>query len=290
MAEVQCYFNGRFVPIQSASLPISDLGFVHGITITEQLRTFQKRPFLLDDHLARFFRGLDTFDIQLPWSPDQVASIVEETVSRLIQATGQSECAVGIFATPGSTSRFGQESLDPQFCVYAYALPIEYSTSEFYQQGVRLTVVDIQDTESSHWPKNIKVRSRAHYYLADMEARKSKSLPLLVGANNELRDSSNASPIYVFNPNELTLPDEESVLDSISLRYVGRLADELGMNVSRRTVQQSELNQVRAMGLVNSLYCLVRVNSVNGRRLESDAQELRAIGHLWGKHVGTKFE
>jgi hypothetical protein len=47
------WLNGRFLPLRDASLSVLDAGVTTGASVTERLRTFRNRPFLLDEHLAR---------------------------------------------------------------------------------------------------------------------------------------------------------------------------------------------------------------------------------------------
>ena len=52
------YLNGRFVPESEASISIYDLAVVLGATVTEMTRTFNRKPFRLEDHLQRLFQSL----------------------------------------------------------------------------------------------------------------------------------------------------------------------------------------------------------------------------------------
>jgi branched-chain amino acid aminotransferase len=53
MKEPWVYLNGEWLVASKAALSLTDAGFVLGVTIAEQLRTFHGKIFRLDDHLAR---------------------------------------------------------------------------------------------------------------------------------------------------------------------------------------------------------------------------------------------
>ena len=49
----QAYLNGAWLPASELSIPVGDLGFLVGATVVERLRTFNGRPFRMDEDLAR---------------------------------------------------------------------------------------------------------------------------------------------------------------------------------------------------------------------------------------------
>ena len=167
MTQPLCFLNGEMVPIVSASLPISDLGFIHGVTVTEQMRTLGGKPFLLPEHVRRFQSGLDLLKIQLDKSTSDVGEIVDSVASQFLNQSDNVDCGIGFFASPGSTGRFGQPATKSLFCVYAYELP-SGEWNDFYRSGCSLKVSEIKDVDSQSWPKHVKIRSRLHYYLADI--------------------------------------------------------------------------------------------------------------------------
>src|SRR5690606_31815649 len=58
MSTPVAYLNGRWVEAAELAVPIADLGFTMGVTVTERLRTFGGRVFRQAEHLARFSHSL----------------------------------------------------------------------------------------------------------------------------------------------------------------------------------------------------------------------------------------
>jgi branched-chain amino acid aminotransferase len=73
------YVNGNFVPADQAALPINDLGIVRGYGVFDMLRTYNRVPFRLQDHLTRLKRSADQIDLALPWSLAELESRVFDT-------------------------------------------------------------------------------------------------------------------------------------------------------------------------------------------------------------------
>lgn len=280
MSSVECFYNGEYCPVESAKLPISDIGFIHGVTVTEQLRTMNGKLFLLAEHLHRFNEGLKRLDIKLDVSDEKLVNVAHELTSRYLKKSQQSDCGLGIFATPGVTDRYGQAPRGPQYCLYCYPLPEQELKNPFGRE-FKLKISQTQDVDSASWPKNIKVRSRLHYYLADLEFKDTPYTAILVDQNGYIRDTSISSPLFFFQPSELTLPPVEDILNSVSLGFAIHLAKQLNFRIERRAVHRSEVENLEAMGLVNSLFCMATVSEFEGKKLDTDSQELNRMIELW---------
>src|SRR5947208_6752075 len=63
MQQPLAYLNGRYVPLSQAAVGVFDVGFLQGVTVAEQLRTFSGRLFRLDLHLARLARSLELIGV-----------------------------------------------------------------------------------------------------------------------------------------------------------------------------------------------------------------------------------
>ena len=64
MQEPLAFLDGRWVAASAAAVSVSDVGFILGAAVAEQLRTFAGRIFHLDDHLARLAQSLEIVGIE----------------------------------------------------------------------------------------------------------------------------------------------------------------------------------------------------------------------------------
>ena len=60
MQQPIAYSNGQIIPHAQLHVRPQDLGFMWGVTVAEQLRTFRGELFLLDEHLDRLAKSLKT--------------------------------------------------------------------------------------------------------------------------------------------------------------------------------------------------------------------------------------
>lgn len=76
------FLNGKFVQEDALVIPVRDLGFTRGYAVFDFLITYNRRPFMLVPHIDRLFCSAELIGLQLPWSKDQMNSLVIETLDK----------------------------------------------------------------------------------------------------------------------------------------------------------------------------------------------------------------
>lgn len=94
--------DGEMVDASSASIPITDVGFIRGFGVFEVMRAFDGVCFRLKPHLERLARSAEMLGLDLP---------LEEELSAWCNraAEGSSECVVRLFVTGGDDPFDGTE-------------------------------------------------------------------------------------------------------------------------------------------------------------------------------------
>src|SRR5688572_149664 len=75
------HVNGRVLTEEHATVSVFDHGFLFGEGIYETLRTYRRRPFLLDRHLARLRHSASLMALDVPFSDEELARRVGETMA-----------------------------------------------------------------------------------------------------------------------------------------------------------------------------------------------------------------
>ena len=174
------YWNGQIVATGSLSLPIFDAGFIQGLTVAEQLRTFDGKLFRLEDHLRRLQHSLEIVGVDPGVSMSELALVVQNLAQcncRLLEP--DDDLAVAIWVTPGPYPKYASIApAGPNVCCHMH--PLDFcSWSARYEAGERLVTSQYRQVSTQSWPAELKCRSRMHYYLADKEAREKE--PALAG-------------------------------------------------------------------------------------------------------------
>ncbi|MCU0500037.1 MAG: aminotransferase class IV [Anaerolineae bacterium] len=125
------YVDGEFVHSDSAQLPVTDLAIVRGYGVFDFMRTYGGKPFHLDEHIQRLFRSADLIGLDLPWTHEQVKTVVLETVARNAYA----ESNVRIVVTGGDSQDFLNPNGTPRLLVLC--LPANPPPAHYYTDGVK---------------------------------------------------------------------------------------------------------------------------------------------------------
>ena len=176
MNQMLAYLNGRMIPASQACLPVYDAGVVQGASVAEQCRTFNLRPFRMDEHLDRLFRSLRHLGIDIGQTKDQLIDISAQLVTHNggLLETGE-EFGIIQFVTPGPYATYAGMSdmpahRGPTVCVHTFRLPFEL-WAEKMQTGVRLVTPAVRHVPPECVSPRMKHRSRLHFFLAEQEAR-----------------------------------------------------------------------------------------------------------------------
>ncbi len=76
------YINGAWVHPQDAQISINDVGLLRGYSVFESLRTYDRQPFHLAEHLNRLYHSAEIIEMQVHYTRASLAGIVYEVIER----------------------------------------------------------------------------------------------------------------------------------------------------------------------------------------------------------------
>ena len=296
MSEALAFFNGDFIPASQAAVPFYDAGFVLGATVAEQLRTFRGRVFRLQQHLQRLEHSLQIVDVDPGFTMAELSDAAGELIARNHPLLDPGDdLGLSIFVTPGpyptmveAARRAGPNQ--PVVCLHTYPLPF-HLWAEKYVTGQSLMVSDVRQVPASCWPPELKCRSRMHYYLADLRARKTRpdTRALLLDQDGCVLETSTAS-IAIFRQQEgILAPPQEKILPGISVGVISELAEQLGIPFGHRELSVEDVRQADEAMLCSTSPCVWPVVELDGQPIGNGrpgAVCARLLG-AWSDGVGV---
>jgi branched-chain amino acid aminotransferase len=90
-----CALDGRLMPAEEATIPVTDEGLLRGDGAFEVIRVYDGRPFALDDHLVRLRRSLTNLRL------DADVDAVQADVEALLDAAPDHDGCLRLFLTRG---------------------------------------------------------------------------------------------------------------------------------------------------------------------------------------------
>ena len=292
MNEAQAYLNGRFIPASAAAIPVHDAGFVQGVTVSEQLRTFGGRLFRLEAHLDRLWESLEIVGIDADISRSELQSIVNELAARnhALLDPGD-DLGLAILVTPGPYAGLSVGApAGRTLCLHTY--PLAFSLwAEKYDRGESLCITGIQQTPAECWPPRLKCRSRMHYFLADRRARAidPAARALLTDAQGNITETANANVLVLLPGEGLCSPPRDQILPGITLAATCELAESLGLQVRERVLTANDLRHAEEILLTSTPNCVLPVTRFNGLPVGAGAPGSVFLGLLeaWNRYVAV---
>ena len=266
MPTTLAYLNGRFLPFDELKISPHDAGFVQGVTVAEQLRTFNGELFRLDQHLARLGRSLATIGVDPGHSLERLGEIGRHLVehNRPLLAEGD-DVGLSIFVTPGPYGTFAPAGASgPTVALHTY--PVAFAGfADKYAAGERLAISDVRQVPDNCWPADLKCRSRMHYFLADRDARTRYpgARALLLDQDGWVCEASTAN-VFLYRADEgFVSPPGEAILPGITVAACSELAGKLGLAWRERQIAPPEVKGADEVFLCSTSPCVLPVVQID---------------------------
>ena len=262
-AEIECYWNGAWVPNAEISIPLDDLGFSMGVTVVERLRTFSGELFQIEKHLGRLRRSLEI----VGWDCQSLCHEVAGALDGFIQRNGSllehgDDWSVAVFITPGKSAA----ATEPTVCVHGFPLLFQHWAKQ-YQTGAEAVTVDVRQVPQNCWPAELKCRSRMHYFLADRqaEAQQPGARAILLDQEGFVGEGTTANVVAYFADRGLATPPRSRVLPGVTQEVLFEMAESLDIPHCEADLMSTQLAAADELYFASTSICLLPVVRVDGQ-------------------------
>jgi branched-chain amino acid aminotransferase len=204
--------DGKFVPADQAMLPVDDLAIIRGIGVFDLLRTYQGKPYFLEEHVTRLLHSAREVNLALPWSHEQICRTALETLAR----NSLDEANIRIIVTGGSSPDFMTPSGKPRLLVLVTPLP--KLPAQWYSRGVKVITVNVRRNHPGAKSINYLPATMA---LHAAKARGAVEVLFLDDNDNVLEGST--SNLFAFVHGRLATPGQ-GILFGITRKVVLEMA------------------------------------------------------------------
>jgi branched-subunit amino acid aminotransferase/4-amino-4-deoxychorismate lyase len=298
MTEPIAYLNGQFLPAHQALLSVYDQGFLLGVTIAEQLRTFAGKLFRVERHLDRLFHSLQVVGVHCGLSQTDFERIAGELAAHncALLEPGD-DLGLTIFITPGILAHGDRDQAAadrvpprPTVCMHTRPLPF-HTWAAKYVEGESLATTDIEQVSARSWPPELKCRSRMHYYLADQQAnaRYPGARALMLDEHGFATEATTANVLVYRAAEGLLTPPAAKVLPGISLSTVREFASNESIPLAERDLRSDAFATADEVLLCSTSPCVLPVTRFNGQKI-SDGKPgpiFRRLLSVWSQSVGV---
>jgi D-alanine transaminase len=253
----EVYFNGNFMPLAEARVPVLDRGLLFGDGVYEVIPAYGGHLFRLDQHLERLNQNLAAIRMAPPLSKDQWRPVL----TRLLDGRTQ-DASVYLQITRGSDNRRSlaiPSGIQPS--LFAMVMPLPEAPAELLASGVSaITLDDIR------WGRcNIKATTLLANVLLKQEAVEAGAAEAIL-IRDGLAIEGTASNLFVVRQGRiLTPPKGPLLLPGITRDLVLEIAQSAGLAYAETQIAASELGQADEIWITSSTIEIMPVTRLDGR-------------------------
>ena len=237
------FFQGRFVPLEEAKIPVTTHAFNYGTAVFEGIRgnwngeQQELYLFRLREHIQRLRQNAKILRIGIGYSDEELMRIVCDLALR-------NEYHEDIYVRPmayKSESVIGPRLHNVQDDVLFYLIPLgAYLDSD---AGITCTVSSWRRVDDNMIPARAKVSGLyVNNSLAKTEAQLNGfDEAILLNQDGHVSEGSGENIVIVRRGRLITPPPAENVLEGITLETAFGIARELGYEVEQRSIDRTEL-------------------------------------------------
>ncbi|HAF70976.1 MAG: Aminotransferase class IV [Acetothermia bacterium 64_32] len=237
-----CFFEEQFWEPERARVKVPDiLGLMRGLAVFETVRTYNRRPFALGEHLERIEQSARRVKLYLPLSFEEISGIIDQGIDLLGE-----EALVQLFLIAGDSGPF--------LLILFSALP--KLPAELYERGVKLLPVDF----ARPFPE-VKVPCRLEGYLARLEDNEAFEVLYCPGGAMTEAETSN---FFLVKEGMLVTAPANRVLPGITRGIVLELASRMGIPIEERCPRMEEIETAQEAfitGTVKEILPVVKVGT-----------------------------
>ena len=263
------YLNGLYLPVEEATIPVMDRGFLFGDGVYEVIPVFGNKLLRLDEHLQRLQNSLNRISLPNPHDNEEWAEIF----SALINKNDGDDRALylqisrGVYAKRDLTIKAGHPPT-------VFAMVLQVTPADIERESAGISVITVDDFR---WNAcDIKSTSLVANVMLKQQAVAAGVDDAILIKNSMLSEGTASNVFLVKNDALITPPTGHKLLPGITRDLVIEIAKNSTILVEEREVKEAELYNADEIWMTSSTREIAPVISLNGEAVGSGT-----AGKMW---------
>jgi branched-chain amino acid aminotransferase len=256
------YVDGLWTPSDEAKISVLDHGLLYGDGVFEGIRFYRRRPFLLDEHLARLEASARAIALTIPAPRAEIAALCQEAADR----TGLDDGYLRLVVTRGRGALGVSPHTCPQASLIVIAAPLALYPDDAYRDGVVIVTSGLRRAGPDALPPQVKTLNYLTSVLASIEARRQGAHEaLLLNAQGFIAECT-ADNVFLVSGGDVRTPSiAQGALAGITRRLVADLARAEGVVVTEAELTLADAWTADEIFLTGTGAEIVPVREIDGR-------------------------
>lgn len=258
------YLNGDFVSKEDAKVSVLDRGFLFGDGLYEVVRIYENEPLYLEEHLDRFFFGVNGVRMPLPHTRGEFREIAQTVIEHSSLGGASLYWEVTRGAYDPRTHYFTGKMAQPT--IFMQTRAVNPQPEERRQNGVRIPLVrDVRWLKCCY--KTVNLMGNC---LAMTKAYESGAPEALLYRDEKRVTECAASSFFMVKGGEIwTHPEGDLILSGITCLLLKRLCTKAGIPLRERVFGLKDVFEADEAFLANTILEVVPVVGVGGSVISS---------------------
>jgi branched-chain amino acid aminotransferase len=243
------YLNGDLLPLSQAKISPLDHGFLYGYSLFETMRAYNGAIFLLERHLARLYKAVET----LGMSHRLASHDLEKACYNVLNANELADARIRLTISAGKGDMIPNPDTCKGMTVFIAAQKLVILSPENYEKGFR-AIISSSRRNSQSSISQLKTACYLENILARQEARAVGADEVVILNERGLVAEGSSSNIFLVNKQVLFSPSLEcGALPGITREVVLELAQSLGIEAIEAEIESEKLLQSEEAFFTNSI-------------------------------------
>lgn len=246
------YYNGKIDLIENMTVPMNDrvCYFGDGVYDVTMCRNFV--PYLLSDHVDRFFSSASLLKIEMPMSKDEL----KQLLCSLSRKMDSPEHMMYWQLTRGTAPRSHAFPTGVSANLWVTLRPMTVKSPD-----KTVTLITEEDTRYLHC--NIKTLNLIPNVMAEQKAKEAGADTAVFHRGNTVTECAHSN-IHILNGGKIiTHPADNLILPGIARKQIIRLAKEIGILVCERAFTVDEMMNADEVFVSSSTANCMRVTEID---------------------------
>lgn len=249
---MKLFIDDKWIEDSHATISIKDISVLRGFAIFDFLRTYDGKPFRLEDHIDRFNNSARLMGMTPKYSKEAITDIILEGIKR----NGFSNTYIKFIQT-GGISPDGFMPAEKQ-TFFVYFAKGEEMPQSLYEQGIRVCTSSLM--------RQLPEIKTTNYAASIVEIKKSGSADILhTDTDGNIYEATRSNFFGVKNGTLITA--ETGILKGITRKVILEIAEKENIDVELRFVNRSELSDLDEAFITNSSHEITPVVKIDDVRI-----------------------
>ena len=261
------YVNGKITAANEAVVPVYDHGFLYGEGVYETLRTYNRVPFLYEQHCRRLRASANYLNLAVPFSDAELRTWIEDTIAA---AGDLREAYIRVLLTRGVGDLSYDIGATPTPSLIIIVKPFEEPPARVFEDGIRIALVSILRNHPGSVNPIIKSNNLLNNALAMQEAQaRGAEEALMCNYRGELSECAQSNFFMVREGVALTPRSQAGLLEGITRDFIFEVGEAVGVPVQKTTLLPSDLDTAEEAFITGSTRELSPVVRIDDRVIGS---------------------